>query len=389
MEFISTTLILTVFSAGLISFFSPCILPLMPVYLGYLSGGSDLNRPSGRASFFKALAFTAGLSVSFFILGFGAGALGHLINSRAFFIVCGLVVIIFGLHQTGLISLPVMTRDKRLSVKFSPEKGLIGAFALGFFFSFGWTPCVGPVLGAVLGLTSQQGGALTGGWLLLVYSLGLSLPFVAVALGSGYFLAKLKHVYPHFKLIRILGGMLIIIMGGWMIYSQSAGLAPASSAQPSSLSAAAGLSESTYQRTLTDIDGRTLRLSELRGKNVYVKFWATWCPMCLAGLDDFKTLSEQAGDSPDLAVISIVNPGINGEMNRNDFIAWAKAQELSFPIYFDESGLLNRDLGLRAYPAAIYLDHNGVIAKKSIGDEPNERIIETITSIFSTAEDRS
>ncbi|MDL2226345.1 redoxin family protein [Deltaproteobacteria bacterium OttesenSCG-928-M10] len=389
MEFISATLILTVFGAGLISFFSPCVLPLMPVYLGYLSGGSDLSRPSGRASLFKALAFTAGLSVSFFILGFGAGALGHLINSRVFFIVCGLVVIIFGLHQTGLISLPALTRDKRLSVNFSPEKGLIGAFALGFFFSFGWTPCVGPVLGAVLGLTSQQGGALTGGWLLLVYSLGLSLPFVAVALGSGYFMAKLKKVYPHFKKIRILGGVLIILMGGWMIYSQWAAPAPASPAQSTTVSTVGRLSESAYKRTLTDIDGRTLSLAEFRGKNVYVKFWGTWCPMCLAGLDDFKALSEQAKDSSDLAVISIVNPGINGEMNKDDFVAWAKAQELGFPIYFDESGLLNRELGLRAYPAAIYLDHNGVIAKKSIGDEPNERIIETITSIFSTAEDRS
>ena len=381
MEFVSSGIILTVFGAGLISFFSPCILPLLPIYLGYLTGGPDSAKVSGRANFFKAVSFTAGLSVSFFILGFGAGVLGHLVNSRAFFIICGLMIIVFGLHQTGLITLPFLNRDKRLSVDFRPEKGLIGAFALGFFFSFGWMPCVGPVLGAVLGITSQQGSALTGGWLLLVYSLGLSLPFIAVALGSGYFLAKLKKVYPHFNRIRIAGGVLIMLMGGWMIYSQMDSLKIEATDQVPVVAASNGLSESVYTRPMTDINGQTLSLDQLRGRTVYVKFWTTWCPMCLAGLDDFKTLSDQTAASPDVAVISIVAPGTNGEMARADFIEWARAQELSFPIYFDEDGRLSREVGIRAYPTAIYLDKNGGIAKKQIGDEMNPQIMGTLSSI--------
>ncbi|MCD8491456.1 MAG: cytochrome c biogenesis CcdA family protein [Geovibrio sp.] len=198
-------------------FFSPCVLPLLPVYIGYLSGGQSAGQASVKTSFIKAAAFTAGLSASFFILGVAAGALGHVINSHTFFIVCAVIVILFGIHQTGLIKIPFLYREKKLSVRFNPNNGLIGAFALGFLFSFGWTPCVGPVLGAVLGLSSQQGNALTGGGLLLVYSLGLSIPFFILAFGSHKLMTKVKGIYPHFGKIRIAGGILIMAMGVWML----------------------------------------------------------------------------------------------------------------------------------------------------------------------------
>ena len=162
---------------------------------------------SRSISFSKALAFTGGLSASFFLLGFGAGALGGFINSHYFFLACGALVVIFGIHQSGLIRIPLLNNHKSLDIQFNPQKGLVGAFALGFLFSFGWTPCVGPILGAVLGISSQQGSAFTGGGLLLVYSFGLSVPFVILALGSQQILNRVKGIYPHFGKIRIVGGM--------------------------------------------------------------------------------------------------------------------------------------------------------------------------------------
>ena len=136
MEMLTMGFVATVFAAGLLSFFSPCVLPILPVYFGYLSGGVNSAQEQDNTSLFKAFAFVAGLAASFFILGFGAGALGGLISNRWFFMACGAIIIAFGLHQTGLISIPLLEREKKLDVAFNPRKGLIGAFALGFLFSF-------------------------------------------------------------------------------------------------------------------------------------------------------------------------------------------------------------------------------------------------------------
>ncbi len=385
MEIITMGFILSVFGAGLLSFFSPCVLPLLPVYLGYLSDSVPADNPvpaapSGRASFTKALAFTSGLSVSFFLLGFGAGAVGHFINSHAFFLACGGVVVLFGIHQTGLVSIPFLDRDKRLAVRFDPRKGLGGAFLLGFLFSFGWTPCVGPVLGAVLGISSQQGNALTGGWLLLIYSLGLSLPFFLLALGSQHLLGKMKNLYPHFGKIRLAGGILIMLIGFWMLYNQISIMHAEKTAQEAAASSSS-ISAQAYERPLPGLAREPISLAQLQGKTVYVKFWTTWCPLCLAGLEDFAALAEELSKSPDVAVISIVTPGLNGEASKSDFITWAKAQNLTFPIYFDESGAVSREFGIRAYPTAVYLDKRGAVVKKAVGDEPNAGILHTLSSL--------
>lgn len=379
MEIITIGFILSVFGAGLLSFFSPCVLPLLPVYLGYLSDSPVPATPSGRASFTKALAFTSGLSVSFFLLGFGAGAAGHFINSHAFFLACGGVVVLFGIHQAGFVSIPFLNRDKRPTVRFDPRKGLGGAFLLGFLFSFGWTPCVGPVLGAVLGISSQQGNALTGGWLLLVYSLGLSLPFFILAVGSQHLLGKVKSLYRHFGKIRLAGGILIMLMGFWMLYSQIS-IMHAEKTTQEVMTSSASINTPVYERILPGLDRDPVSLSQFQGKTVYIKFWTTWCPLCLAGLEDFAALVEELSESPDVAVISIVTPGLNGEVSKNDFITWAKAQNLTFPIYFDESGAVSREFGIRAYPTAVYLDKTGAVLKKAVGDESNARIQHNLSS---------
>ncbi len=345
MEMITAGFIATVFTAGLLSFFSPCVLPLLPVYLGYLSGEADSPQKNGSASLPKAFAFVAGLAVSFFILGFGAGALGGLIHSSWFFLVCGAVIIVFGLHQTGLVTVPLLNREKKVDVRFNPRKGLIGAFALGFLFSFGWTPCVGPVLGAVLGISSQQGSALTGGGLLLVYAFGLSLPFAILALGSQHLLGRVKGLYPYLPKIKIAGGILIILMGIWMVWGQLA-LVQAGQNATATNSAA-------YRSPLPGLNASPASLDDFKGKIVYVKFWATWCPLCLAGLEDFDRLAGAYAKSDDIAVISVVTPGLNGEVNEADFTAWARAQHLTFPIYFDSDGALTREFGIRAYPTSV------------------------------------
>jgi len=159
----------------------------------------------------KTLVFVLGISTSFIILGFGAGALGSLINSKAFIMTCGIIVIILGIHQTGLIHLDLLDRDKRLNLK--SKNGVFGTFLLGFTFSFGWTPCIGPILGAVLGVSATNGQVFYGAFLMLIYAMGLMIPFLIVAIFSDVILRQVKKLNRHLEKIKIVGGIIIILMG--------------------------------------------------------------------------------------------------------------------------------------------------------------------------------
>ena len=162
----------SVLIAGLLSFFSPCILPLLPVYVAHLGGvapGSEAKEIKiGKMRLhlnliLNTLFFILGISFVFVLLGFGAGALGSVINNNWFIVATGAVVVIFGIFQTGLVKLLFMQKEKKLSIKSNGKKGFVSAFLLGFTFSFGWSPCIGPVLAAVLSLSAGGGSSLIGG----------------------------------------------------------------------------------------------------------------------------------------------------------------------------------------------------------------------------------
>ena len=213
---------LIVFGAGVLSFFAPCIVPLLPVYVGYLSksAGDSIDDNEGKKKrlinprlVVQTLVFALGLSTAFVLLGFGAGALGKIINSRLILYISGAIVIILGLHQIGLFNIRFLERQKKVELKGSKRGGLIGAYLLGLTFSLGWTPCVGPVLATVLGIAGSQGLALYAAFLMLLYSIGLAIPFILISLFAVFFLERFKKLNKHMRKIQIVGGILIIIMG--------------------------------------------------------------------------------------------------------------------------------------------------------------------------------
>ncbi len=206
-------------AAGLASFFSPCVLPLVPTYMAYITGYSvndmstnhNLNR---KWILTNALLFILGFSVVFILFGLSASFFGRLLLFQRFTLqkIAGVVVILFGLHKIGLVTLRPLLREKRWSRPLG-KASLINSLLLGIAFSLGWTPCVGPVLGTILVLAGTEANLGSGALLLITYSFGLAIPFFLTALGISSMAKYLGKVKPYLGIIEILSGVLLIIVG--------------------------------------------------------------------------------------------------------------------------------------------------------------------------------
>ncbi|MEM5544649.1 cytochrome c biogenesis protein CcdA [Sulfitobacter sp. AS92] len=203
--------------AGIFSFLSPCVLPIVPPYLAYMGGVSinDMSSQSSarRRAVVAALFFVLGLSTVFILLGFTASAFGmfFLQNQALFAKISGVVIIVFGLHFVGLFRIPFLDQEARLD---AGDKGgsSFGAYVLGLAFAFGWTPCIGPQLGAILSLAASEASVSRGTLLLGVYAAGLGIPFLLAAMFITRAMTLMNRIKPHMKLIeRIMGGLLVLV----------------------------------------------------------------------------------------------------------------------------------------------------------------------------------
>jgi len=219
-------LILPVFVAGLLTFLAPCTLPMVPAYLGFISGASAqeaLGAPDARLRyriFFNGLAFVLGFSAIFILFGVFAGFLGHLIPGYRLWLtrIGGAFVILFGLFMLDLLRLPALSREYRINVRPPFARGnYLNAFGLGAAFGTGWTPCVGPILGSVLLLATTQGEVGSGALLLGVFSFGLSIPFLLVALALGSAEKTIARITPYLNVVSKVSGGLLVVLGVLLI----------------------------------------------------------------------------------------------------------------------------------------------------------------------------
>lgn len=206
--------------AGLASFFSPCVFSLVPAYIGYLSGRSLAQSDSERKSihlttFLHGLFFVFGFTFVFISLGAAFSALSNfLYGSREILSkVGGVIIILFGLHLTGLITIPFLDYDLRPQSKIGKGRSFFSSFVMGIFFSAGWSPCVGPTLGLILTLAIQQANIGQGIILLSFYSLGMAIPFLAAALGVGWVTNTLKKYSKAMKIAQIVMGVILVVVG--------------------------------------------------------------------------------------------------------------------------------------------------------------------------------
>lgn len=211
------------FLAGLASFLSPCVFSLVPAYIGYLGGraaGGEGGANNRWATFSHGLAFVLGFSVVFIVLGLAVAAAGHFLYDLRFWLakIGGVIVIIFGLHMIGVFRIPFLEYDLRVHSLPDKKLGYISSALMGVFFSAGWSPCVGPVLGAILTLALNGGSLVLGAQLLTSYSAGLAIPFLIAALGIGWVSNILRRHGKVMRYVEIGMGIILVTVGAMLLF---------------------------------------------------------------------------------------------------------------------------------------------------------------------------
>jgi cytochrome c-type biogenesis protein len=208
------------FGAGLLSFVSPCVLPLIPSYLTFVTGvGIDELGHSKRAAFVHALLFVLGFTLIFIALGASATVLGRLLLAYRVWItrVGGALIVLFGLYLLGVARIAAFDRERRVQLANKPV-GYLGSVLVGVAFGAGWTPCLGPILGAILTYTAAEADLARGLPLLLAYSLGLALPFLVAAVAVERFLVTVKRFRPYLSRVSQVSGALLVLVGVLMMF---------------------------------------------------------------------------------------------------------------------------------------------------------------------------
>jgi len=212
--------VLVAFSAGLFSFLSPCVLPLFPSYLSFITGMSvdrlaaDVDAGTRTRVLLHSIAFIAGFTAVFVSLGASFSAAGQLLLDYrdGIRIAGGLLIVVFGLYITGILRIGILGRTQQINIQSKPA-GLVGSFAVGLTFAIGWTPCVGPILGSILTLASNDKTVQEGIGLLLAYSVGLGVPFLLSAVALGGFLRFFKRYKPFIPAVERVAGLLLVAVG--------------------------------------------------------------------------------------------------------------------------------------------------------------------------------
>jgi cytochrome c-type biogenesis protein len=378
------------FAAGLLSFLTPCVLPLVPGYISLISGvsvehlkgeGGGSRTSARRAVIINSLAFNAGVSLIFILLGATAGWVGNVLFSTPWVrIVGGLVIILFGLQMMGVLKIGALYRDTR---KFSEDKpsGPLGAALLGVAFAAGWTPCIGPILGGIIGLAATSGGWKSGLILSAFYAAGLALPFLGVGLLMNAFLSFYTKFRRHLHKVEIASGVLLIVIGlmvasnslTWVASVASRYLPNAENlvkqdgpttqppAAPTPAPAATAAAEPAPDVELKTTDGKPLKLSELRGQVVLLNFWATWCVPCRNEIPSLNAMHR------DLAGRGFKVLGVTTQDSAELIREYQKDVKQDYTVAIGDDGVANK-YSVGVLPTTFIIDRQGRIRHQIIGE---------------------
>ncbi len=448
------------FLGGLVSFVSPCVLPLVPGYVSMISGVGVEELKSAQSQLLRrvminSIAFILGFSVVFIALGAAATSVGQALGiyKHTLARVAGVVIILFGLHLTGIFRIKALYTDARLhSVKGGSTP--VGAFVIGFAFAFGWTPCLGPILATILGFASQQDTVGKGILLLSVYSLGLAMPFLVTSLLMEQFLKFYSRFRSYMHGIEVASGGLMIALGvllligrftmisNWLSFlgkfevwlegvvtnanpvailvvalvvavavalalylgyrrRRSSNEGVVMNRNPLALvvvavvvagmlfvgfhaarrsgGTVAAMSSVAPDFTLESLDGKSVRLSDLRGKAVLLNFWATWCSPCKIEMPWFVELQSQYGPQG----LQIVGVAMD-DASKEDIAKFAKDMGVNYPVLIGKEAVGDEYGGIPALPESFFIGRDGKIVDKIFGLKDKAEIEDAIKKTLNT-----
>jgi len=369
------------FLAGILSFLSPCVLPLVPGYISLISGVSVDSLKEGvnsrRAVIMNSLAFNVGLSIIFVALGTTAGLVGAAILSNPWVrIIGGVVIIAFGLQLIGLLKIKALYRDTRMFSNDEP-RGLLGSLTLGFAFAAGWTPCIGPILGGIIGLAATSGGWRSGLILSSFYSAGLAVPFLVTGIGINKFLTFYGNFRKHLHKVEVISGIVLIAIGLLVMTNRVTILASSwlasvlpnlesrlkieNTSAPAKPVTASANAQPAPDVQFAKLEGGNLKLSELRGRVVVLNFWATWCIPCRSEIPALSAM----GKSFEGAGLTVV--GVSYDDTAEMVQEFQKDLKQDYLVVLGGKDV-GSQLPASPLPTTYIIDRQGLIREKFIGE---------------------
>ena len=423
---------LFVFLEGMLSFLSPCVLPLLPVYISYLAGNGKEVDESGNIRYIRkkvfanTILFVLGISFAFFILGMSFSAIGAFFQEykQVFTNIAGIFIILMGLVQLGVLKFTFLEKEYKFKTKNNLKKMTpLLAFIFGFTFSFAWTPCIGPALASVLMLASSSETVLQGNLLVLVYTIGFAIPFLLV----GFFTTELLNfLKKHQKILKYtikISAIILILIGiltlTGMYERMNAYLNQWSNNEQQEVenTQEQKQEEDTFSNTiensgqkenadtektneqennslvaidfmLQDQYGEKHQLADYKGKVVFLNFWTTWCIYCKTELQELQELYNEYGkNEKDVVFLGVTSP--SNEQNRNaadvskgEIMQYIKENSLDFPMLFDENGKVYQSYYIYAFPTSFLINQRGEVEWYSPGALTKEKIKNEIDTLL-------
>jgi cytochrome c-type biogenesis protein len=372
------------FLSGVLSFLSPCVLPLVPGYVSLISGvsidhlkdGNDSRKSARRAVILNSIAFNIGLSMIFLSLGVLAGLLVKTVTANPWFrIIGGVVIIGFGFQLMGFLKIGALYKDTRFFSQQKP-RGMLGSMTLGMAFAAGWTPCIGPILGGIIGLAATSGNWKTGLYLSCFYAAGLALPFLATGLFIDLFLSFYTKFRKHLHKVEVVSGVMLISIGlliatnkvavinawlvSWLPNPEAAIKLEGNGAQTlPPLEAASVVPAPDVE--LKNVAGVPVRLSNLRGRVVLLNFWATWCVPCRTEIPELNEMHHE------LEARGFTVVGASWNDSGSDIQDFQQQIKVDYPILLDSESVGEKFGGIQSFPTTFIIDRMGRIRYKVSG----------------------